>query len=126
MMPGLDPEGSGYENILTSGMLLGMSRDEVESKIPEIEEFCELGEYLALPARSYSAGMATRLGFALVTALEPDIPLMDEELGIGDLSFIERATNRMNEFIGRSRIIVLAQPFREHDQIHVQQSGSHA
>ena len=60
MMPGLDPEDTGYENILTSGMLLGMSRDQVESKIPEIEEFSELGEYLALPMRTYSAGMTMR------------------------------------------------------------------
>jgi ABC-type polysaccharide/polyol phosphate transport system ATPase subunit len=108
MMPGLDPDDSGYENVFTSGMLLGMSRDQVESKIPEIEEFCELGEYLALPVRSYSAGMAMRLGFALVTALEPSVLLMDEGLSVGDLNFTERAAKRMDEFIGRSRIIVLA------------------
>ena len=108
MMPGLDPEDTGYENILTSGMLLGMSRAQVESKIPEIEEFCELGEYLALPVRTYSAGMTMRLGFALITALEPGVLLMDEGFGTGDLRFTERATKRMDEFIGRSRIIVLA------------------
>jgi ABC-type polysaccharide/polyol phosphate transport system ATPase subunit len=107
MMPGLDPEDTGYENILTSGMLLGMSRDQVESKIPEIEEFSELGEYLALPMRTYSAGMTTRLGFALVTALEPGVLLMDEGFGAADLRFTERAAQRMDEFIGRSRIIVL-------------------
>jgi ABC-type polysaccharide/polyol phosphate transport system ATPase subunit len=77
MMPGLDVEDTGYENIFTSGMLLGMSRDLIESKVPEIEEFCELGEYLSLPVRTYSAGMTTRLGFALVTALSPDVLLMD-------------------------------------------------
>jgi ABC-type polysaccharide/polyol phosphate transport system ATPase subunit len=108
MMPGLDPEDNGYENILTSGMLLGMSRDQVESKIPEIEEFSELGEYLALPMRTYSAGMTMRLGFALVTALEPGVLLMDEGFGTTDLRFTERAAQRMDEFIGRSRIIVLA------------------
>ena len=107
MMPGLDPEDTGYENILTSGMLLGMSRDQVESKIPEIEEFSELGEYLALPMRTYSAGMTMRLGFALVTALEPGVLLMDEGFGTADLRFTERAAQRMDEFIGRSRIIVL-------------------
>jgi ABC-type polysaccharide/polyol phosphate transport system ATPase subunit len=107
MMPGLDPEDTGYENIITSGMLLGMSRDQVESKIPEIEKFSELGEYLALPMRTYSAGMTMRLGFALVTALEPGVLLMDEGLGTADLRFTERAAQRMDEFIGRSRIIVL-------------------
>jgi ABC-type polysaccharide/polyol phosphate transport system ATPase subunit len=108
MMPGLDLEDNGYENMLTAGMLLGMSREQVERKIPEIEEFCELGEYLSLPVRTYSAGMITRLGFALVTALEPDVLLMDEGFGTGDLRFTERATERMDEFMGRSRIIVLA------------------
>ena len=108
MMPGLELEDSGYENILTSGILLGMSRDQVESKIPEIEEFCELGEYLALPVRTYSAGMLMRLGFALVTALEPGVLLMDEGFGTGDLRFTERVTKRVDEFVGRSCIIVLA------------------
>jgi ABC-type multidrug transport system ATPase subunit len=108
MMPGRDLEDTGYENILTSGMLLGMSRDQVESKIPEIEKFSELGEYLALPMRTYSAGMTMRLGFALVTALEPGVLLMNEGFGAADLSFKERAAQRMKDFIGRSRVVVLA------------------
>ena len=108
MMPGLDPDDTGYENLLTAGMLLGLSREEVERKIPEIEEFSELGEYLALPVRTYSAGMTLRLGFSLVTALEPGILLMDEGFSTGDLRFAERAADRMDDFLGRSRIIVLA------------------
>lgn len=107
-MPGLDSEDTGYENIVTSGLLFGMSREEIESKIPEIEEFSELGEYLALPVRTYSTGMVTRLSFALATSLEPGILLMDETIGAGDARFADRATKRMNEFIGRSRIVVLA------------------
>jgi|GEM_PF-184181 len=108
MMPGLDVDDTGYENILTSGMLLGMTREFVESKIPEIEEVSELGDYLSLPVRTYSAGMTTRLGFALVTALDPDVLVMDEGFGAADLSFTERAAERMDEFIGRSRVMVLA------------------
>jgi ABC-type polysaccharide/polyol phosphate transport system ATPase subunit len=108
MMPGLDIDDTGYENILTSGMLLGMTREYVESKIPEIEEVSELGDYLSLPVRTYSAGMTTRLGFALVTALDPDVLVMDEGFGAADLSFTERAAERMDEFIGRSRVMVLA------------------
>jgi ABC-type polysaccharide/polyol phosphate transport system ATPase subunit len=107
-MPGLDGEDSGYENIITSGMLIGMTREQIEAKIPEIEEFCELGEYLSLPVRTYSTGMTMRLGFALVTALDPGVLLMDEGFGTGDLRFAERAQERMNDFIGRSRIVVLA------------------
>jgi len=107
-MPGLDGEGSGYENIITSGMLIGLTRRQIEAKIPEIEEFCELGEYLNLPVRTYSTGMTMRLGFALVTALDPGVLLMDEGFGTGDLRFAERAEARMNDFIGRSQIMVLA------------------
>jgi ABC-type polysaccharide/polyol phosphate transport system ATPase subunit len=107
-MPGLAGEDTGYENIITSGMLIGMTRQQIEAKIPEIEEFCELGEYLTLPVRTYSTGMAMRLGFALVTALDPGVLLMDEGFGTGDQRFAERAEARMKDFIGRSRIIVLA------------------
>jgi ABC-type polysaccharide/polyol phosphate transport system ATPase subunit len=108
MMPGLDVDDTGYENIFTAGMLLGIPRDELERKIPEIEEFSELGEYLTLPVRTYSTGMTMRLGFAIVTALDPGILLMDEGFGTGDLRFTERAAERMNDFLGRSRVIVLA------------------
>lgn len=107
-MPGLDSEDTGYENIITSGMLMGMTRQQVEAKIPEIEEFCELGEYLTLPVRTYSSGMTMRLGFALVTALDPGVLLMDEGFGTGDLRFTERAQARMQNFVSRSRIMVLA------------------
>jgi ABC-type polysaccharide/polyol phosphate transport system ATPase subunit len=107
-MPGLDGEDTGYENIITSGMLIGLTRQQIEAKIPEIEEFCELGEYLTLPVRTYSTGMTMRLGFALVTALDPGVLLMDEGFGTGDQRFAERAEARMKDFIGRSRIMVLA------------------
>jgi ABC-type polysaccharide/polyol phosphate transport system ATPase subunit len=108
MMPGLDIEDNAYENIFTAGLLIGMSRKEIERKIPQIEEFCELGEYLSLPVRTYSSGMVTRLGFALSTALDPGILLMDEGIGAGDARFAERATKQMKELLGRSSIVVLA------------------
>ena len=108
MMPGVDMEDSGYENIVTAGLLLGLPREDIERRIPEIEEFSELGEYLALPVRTYSAGMMTRLGFALATNLDPGILLMDEGIGAGDARFAERAEQRLNDFMGRSQIIVVA------------------
>jgi ABC-type polysaccharide/polyol phosphate transport system ATPase subunit len=108
MMPGLDPEDNGYENIITAGLLFGLSRDEIEKKIPEIEEFSELGEYLSLPVRTYSAGMVMRLGFALTTSLDPGVLLLDEGFGAGDAHFMERAIERMHQFVGRSRIMILA------------------
>jgi ABC-type polysaccharide/polyol phosphate transport system ATPase subunit len=108
ILPGLDPEDTGYENIITGGLLLGMTRGTVESRIADIEQFSELGEYLALPVRTYSAGMMARLGFAVATAVDPGILLVDESIGAGDARFAERAGRRMQAFIDRSSILVLA------------------
>jgi ABC-type polysaccharide/polyol phosphate transport system ATPase subunit len=106
--PGLDLDDTGYENIVTCGLLLGMSRAEIERKLPEIEAFSELSDYLALPTRTYSSGMLMRLGFAIATAIDPEILLLDEELGTGDARFAARATKRVEALIGRSSIVVLA------------------
>jgi len=105
---GLDIDDSGYENIVTCALLLGMSRDEIERKLPEIAEFSELSDYLALPARTYSTGMLVRLGFAIATAIEPEILLLDEWLGAGDARFATRAAKRVEAMIERSSIMVLA------------------
>jgi ABC-type polysaccharide/polyol phosphate transport system ATPase subunit len=107
-MPGLDGEDTGYDNIMTAGLLFGMSRDEIERRIPEIEEFSELGEYLALPVRTYSSGMMARLALSVATCNEPDVLLVDEGIGAGDARFAARAMRRVNEFFSRSRILVLA------------------
>lgn len=111
--PGLDPDDTGYENIVTCGLLLGMSRDEIERKIPEIEAFSELSDYLSLPARTYSTGMLVRLGFAIATAIDPEILLLDEELGAGDARFAARAAKRVEALIERSSIVVLASQSEE-------------
>ena len=107
-MPGLDPEDNGYENIITTGLLFGLSRDEIEKKISNIEEFSDLGEYLSLPVRTYSTGMVTRLGFATATSLDPGVLLLDEWISTGDARFVDRAIDRTHQLIGRSRIVVLA------------------
>ena len=106
--PGLDPDDNGYENIKTCGMFLGMSSEEIDRKLLDIVDFCELGEYLDLPVRTYSTGMVARLGFAIATAIEPDILLLDEGLGAGDARFAVRAESCMQELIQRTRILVLA------------------
>lgn len=107
-LPGLDVEDSGYQNIMTAGLLFGLSNVEIERLLPDVEQFSELGEYLALPVRTYSLGMVTRLGFAIATAIEPGILLMDEGIGAGDARFAERVEKRLKEFVDRSSIIVLA------------------
>lgn len=106
--PGLDVDDTGYENIVTCGLLLGMTRAEIERKLPEIEAFSELSDYLALPARTYSTGMLVRLGFAIATAIDPEILLLDEELGAGDARFAMQAAKRVESLINRSSIMVLA------------------
>lgn len=105
---GMEPEATGYENIIIRGLLLGMKRAEINQKIEEIAAFTELGEYLDMPVRIYSSGMTTRLAFATVTAMDSDILLMDEVIGTGDAAFMDKAEKRLNEFINRSKIIVLA------------------
>jgi homopolymeric O-antigen transport system ATP-binding protein len=106
--PGLDMDDTGYENIMTCGLFLGMSRAEVIAKTPEIAEFTELGDYLNLPVRTYSSGMLTRLAFAIATTIDPEILLLDEGLGAGDARFAERAKRRVDNLIERSHILVLA------------------
>jgi len=105
---GMEPEATGLENIIIRGLLLGMKRAEIYEKLDEIAAFTELGEYLNLPVRIYSSGMATRLAFATVTAMDSDILLMDEVIGTGDADFMDKAERRLNEFMTRSKITVLA------------------
>ena len=80
----------------------------MRARVDEIAEFTELGPYLDMPARTYSAGMMIRLGFAVSTCIPPEILLMDEWLGAGDARFLEKAQRRMEAFVGSSSILVLA------------------
>ena len=105
---GMDMEATGYENIVMRGVFLGLSRAEARAKLPEIETFTELGEFLRLPVRSYSAGMLVRLAFAVSTASRPEILIMDEMIGAGDTAFAEKARARVTDYIARSSILVLA------------------
>jgi ABC-2 type transport system ATP-binding protein/lipopolysaccharide transport system ATP-binding protein len=105
---GMDPDASGYDNIRIRGLYLGLSRREVEAKVDEIAEFTELGPFLDMPMRTYSAGMQTRLSFAVSTSVDPEILLLDEGIGAGDASFMERANERLRGFVERSGILVLA------------------
>jgi ABC-type polysaccharide/polyol phosphate transport system ATPase subunit len=107
-MLGMEMESTGYENIFLRGMFLGLQRREVEAKATEIAEFADLGDYLAMPVRTYSAGMAMRLAFAVATCVDPDILLMDEWLSAGDAGFVAKAQKRLADFVDRASIMVLA------------------
>lgn len=106
--PGLDMDDTGYENIVTCGLYLGMTRAEIERKIPDMEQFAELGNYLSLPVRTYSSGMLVRLSFAIGTSIDPDILVLDEGIGAGDARFAERAARRVDALVDRASILILA------------------
>lgn len=108
VMLGINPESTGYENIMVRGLLLGLSRKEIMAKMDEIAAFTELGDYLAVPTRTYSTGMQLRLAFAVATSIKPEILLLDEVVGTGDAAFMEKAQNRLSELIEQSSIVVLA------------------
>ncbi len=109
---GMYEDASGFENITSGGLYLGMTRDEIAAKTDEIAAFTELGDYLSLPLFTYSAGMRTRLSFAIATAMDAEILLLDEVLGTGDAHFAAKAAARFHELLDRSSIIVVA----SHDQ----------
>lgn len=105
---GLDGELTGYENIIRMGMLLGLSKADARGLLADVEAFTELGSFLSMPLHTYSAGMQTRLTFAVATAVQPEILLIDEVIGAGDASFQEKARERLNNVIKSARILVLA------------------
>jgi ABC-type polysaccharide/polyol phosphate transport system ATPase subunit len=105
---GMDPESTGWENIIFRCAFMGMSFREARRRTPAIAEFSELGEYLNLPTRTYSTGMFLRLAFAISTSIDPEILIMDEMISAGDAQFIEKAKRRLTEVVGKANILVLA------------------
>jgi ABC-2 type transport system ATP-binding protein/lipopolysaccharide transport system ATP-binding protein len=108
LMFGIEPELTGYENIFTRGILLGLTHGEIRQKISSIADFTGLGDYLAMPVRTYSAGMQLRLAFGVATSIYPEILILDEVVGVGDLDFMDKAKARLSELIAQSGIVVLA------------------
>jgi ABC-type polysaccharide/polyol phosphate transport system ATPase subunit len=115
---GMDHELSGYENIYRMGMLLGATRQEMDTKIDEIADFADLGDFLSVPVRTYSSGMVMRLMFAVGTSIEPEILLIDEMFSTGDANFQKRAQARMESLINAAEIFVFASHSPELIQRH--------
>lgn len=103
---GFEMNQSGWDNIRIRGMLLGMTPREIDAKLPEIAAFTELGEFLNYPVRTYSSGMFIRLAFAVSTSINPEILLIDEVMGAGDIAFAEKAKRRMFEFMEQGKVLV--------------------
>lgn len=104
---GFHPEITGRENVMINGMLLGLSRQEVDRRMPEIVDFAGLGPFIDQPVKTYSSGMHVRLGFAVAVAVEPDIMLIDEVLAVGDEAFTRRGLDRLARMRQRGVTMVL-------------------
>lgn len=105
---GMDPEISGYENIVIRGLFLGETRQAMRAKTHEIAAFSELGDYLAMPLRTYSTGMRVRLAIAVLTSIDPQILLLDEAIGAVDTDFLRKAMDQLHKLVERAGILVLA------------------
>jgi lipopolysaccharide transport system ATP-binding protein len=113
---GFHPEFSGRENIMISGLAMGLSRKQVAEISEDIIHFAELEDFIDAPMRTYSSGMYMRLAFSVSVNVNPDILLLDEVLAVGDASFSQKSRVRMEEFKNSGKTIVLA----SHDLITVE------
>jgi lipopolysaccharide transport system ATP-binding protein len=104
---GMDAEASGLQNIYNIGLMRLVRKSVIKERIQSIVDFSELGAFINLPVKTYSAGMVARLNFAIATELEADILVLDEWLGAGDASFHEKAADRMNRFVEKAKILVI-------------------
>ncbi len=104
---GFHPELSGRENIYLNGTVLGLMRREIDQRLHRIIDFAEIGNWIDAPLRTYSSGMAARLGFAIVTEVDADVLLIDEVLGVGDEQFQRKCAMRLEAFRTRGATIVI-------------------
>ena len=109
---GFHPELTGRENVFLNGTLLGHTNAEIEERFEEIADFSEIGGFIDAPVRTYSSGMQARLGFAVASAWQPDILVLDEVLSVGDVAFQEKCHQRMRGFRdnGTTTVIVSHSP----------------
>ncbi|EJL25378.1 ABC-type polysaccharide/polyol phosphate transport system, ATPase component [Caulobacter sp. AP07] len=105
---GVDPSATGLENIRLRAMIAGLTKRQVDERMDEIAEFSGLGPYLAMPLKTYSAGMQARLAFSVATSVEADVVLMDEWISVGDASFREASHKRLTNMVDAASILVIA------------------
>jgi lipopolysaccharide transport system ATP-binding protein len=105
---GIDASATGYDNIRLRGRIAGLSSKEIDERMDEIANFTGLGPFLAMPVKTYSAGMQARLAFSAATAVEADVLLMDEWISVGDADFQKLAHKRLLNLVERAGILVLA------------------
>jgi lipopolysaccharide transport system ATP-binding protein len=108
LMVGMDPFATGLENIRLRGLIMGLTAKQIKERTEEIAAFTGLGPFLGMPIKTYSAGMIARLAFAVTTAVDADILLMDEWIGVGDADFRHKAHERLMTLIEDAKIFVFA------------------
>src|SRR5207249_2743037 len=104
---GFHPEISGRENVFINGIMLGLSKREIQERFDEIVDFAELREFINAPVKTYSSGMYMRLGFAVAIHVNPDVLLVDEVLAVGDEGFTHKCLDKFAEFRRRNKTILL-------------------
>lgn len=104
---GFNPEYTGIENIYLNGTMLGYTKEEMESKLPNIIEFADIGDFIYQPVKTYSSGMFARLAFAVSINVDPDILIVDEALSVGDTRFQKKCYRKMEEFKKTKTIILV-------------------
>jgi ABC-2 type transport system ATP-binding protein len=104
---GFDVELSGIENVLLGGAFLGLDGPRIQTLLPSIVEFADLGQFIDAPLKTYSSGMRARLGFAIATAVDPDILLLDEVLATGDANFRAKSKARVIDLVKAAKGVVL-------------------
>jgi len=104
---GFHPEISGRENVFINGIMLGLSRREIEERFDDIVDFAELREFIDAPVKTYSSGMYMRLGFSVAIHVDPDVLLVDEVLAVGDEGFTHRCLDKFGEFHRRGKTVLI-------------------
>jgi ABC-type polysaccharide/polyol phosphate transport system ATPase subunit len=112
---GFAPDFTGRENVYLNASLLGLDRPETDERLPAIESFASIGEFIDQPIRTYSTGMILRLAFAVVAHVDPDVLIVDEALAVGDIAFRQRCMRRIHELRARGTTIL----FVSHDAMDV-------
>ena len=106
---GFDPNYSGRQNIMLNGAVLGYEKKYLKSKMNEIIEFSELGEFIDIPIKNYSSGMLAKLGFSIATSVNPDILIIDEILGVGDVNFMKKSADKLKSLMdGRTTVLLVS------------------
>jgi len=105
---GFQPDLSGLDNIYLNGVLMGLSKKEIDGMLDEIIEFAELSDFINMPVRTYSSGMNSRLGFAIAINVTKDIVLIDEILGAGDAAFKQKCDEALAKIIGERTIVLVS------------------